>query len=260
MRYQSTTGLRAEDVDELVARIWDVAQSRNMCFAGHKIGFYRQVVATLTLLGNNTAQMLMADMMLVSQPTISRIYRRMLPLLETVLAFAGITLEQAVAQRHLLLVDGTYIPTGNRPSSGQERANFSGKHRCQRLSVQVACTEHGELVAVSDPVPGSRHDSKALELCGWSRILNQQNAEWIADSAYIATTALTPIKKTPGRDRLDWERAYNRAIASRRAHVEHCIAHLKDWKMLATGYRGRLQELPRIIAIIARLELHRLGW
>ena len=260
MRYQFTTGIHREDLDEIAARIWQVAVSREMDFSSHQIGFHRQVVIALALLRNNASQMFLADMMMVSQPTISRIYRRMLTLLETVLAFAGITLEQAIEQRHLLLVDGTYIPTGNRPASGQERANFSGKHRCQCLSVQVACTESGELIAVSEPVPGSRHDSKALQLCGWEKILNQEDAEWIADSAYIATTAVTPIKKTRGRDRLDWEREFNRAVASRRAPVEHCISHLKDWKMLATGYRGRLQELPRIISIITRLELLRLGW
>jgi hypothetical protein len=42
--------------------------------------------------------------------------------------------------------------------------------------------------------------------------------------------------------------------------VEHAIAHLKDWKILATGYRARLAELPTIIRIITSLEYYRLGW
>jgi hypothetical protein len=36
--------------------------------------------------------------------------------------------------------------------------------------------------------------------------------------------------------------------------------HVKNWKILATGYRGRLAELPDIIRIIAALEFYRLGW
>ncbi|WP_260425121.1 hypothetical protein [Arachnia propionica] len=39
--------------------------------------------------------------------------------------------------------------------------------------------------------------------------------------------------------------------------VEHCIAHLKNWKILAKGYRGRLKELPAIIRIVTQLELLR---
>ena len=45
-----------------------------------------------------------------------------------------------------------------------------------------------------------------------------------------------------------------------RSHVEHAIGHLKQWKTIATGYRGRLTELPESIATITRLELFRLGW
>lgn len=130
----------------------------------------------------------------------------------------------------------------------------------QCLSIQVACTARGELVAVSDPVPGARHDAKALELCGWAQVLNQPHVNWIADTAYIATTAVTPIKKTIGRERLEWEKEFNRTIAGLRAPVEHCIARLKNWKILSKGYRGRLTELPGVIRIVAQLELLRTGW
>lgn len=41
---------------------------------------------------------------------------------------------------------------------------------------------------------------------------------------------------------------------------EHAIGHLKNWKMLAKGYRGRLADLPGIIRVITKLELYRLGW
>jgi hypothetical protein len=38
------------------------------------------------------------------------------------------------------------------------------------------------------------------------------------------------------------------------------IAHLKNWKILSTGYRVRLAELPNVIRIITALEFYRLGW
>ncbi|WP_368737372.1 transposase family protein [Actinomyces bowdenii] len=41
-----------------------------------------------------------------------------------------------------------------------------------------------------------------------------------------------PIKKTPGRDRLEWEKELNRAVSSTRAAIEHTIAALKKRKIL----------------------------
>jgi hypothetical protein len=260
MRYQSTTGLNHDDMIELAARVHEVLQCRQISLSRHRMGLFRQLEITLILLRQNMSQMVVADLFAVSQATVSRIYRRMCQLLEVVLAFTGITLAHALEQGHLVLVDGTFVPTGNRPASGLEKANYSGKHRLQCLSIQVACTARGDLVAVSDPVPGSRHDAAALQLCGWAEILNDTEARWIADTAYIATTAITPIKKRPGIERLDWEKAFNKQIASLRAPVEHAIAHLKNWKILTNGYRGRLQDLPHIISIITRLELLRQGW
>ena len=67
----------------------------------------------------------------VSQSTICRIWRRITEILETVLVFTSGGVEEAIAQGQLLLVDGTYVPTGNRPASGQGAANYSGKRKVQ---------------------------------------------------------------------------------------------------------------------------------
>ena len=247
MRYQSTTGLHHDDIQELVMRIGDVLTGRGVCLTGHKMGLFKQVEITLVLLRQNMSQTVVADLYKISQPSVSRIYHRILELLDTVAVFTGISLDQSLDQGHLVLIDGTFVPTGNRPANGQAKANYSGKHHLQCLSVQVACTSRGDLIAVSDPVPGARHDSAAVELCGWRAILDNTPAQWIADTAYIATSAITPIKKTAGIDRQEWEIKYNKQIASLRAPVEHAIAQLKNWKILAKGYRGRLSQLPLVI-------------
>ena len=127
----------------------------------------------------------------------------------------------------------------------------------QYRGIQVAATDRGDLVAVSDPFPRARHDARVIQECGWSDLLAEANAAWIADSAHSATTATTPIRKTPNRPRADWEKKFNKPIASLRARMEHYIARLKNWKILAKGYRGRLEELPAIIRIITQLELLR---
>ncbi|WP_373292436.1 transposase family protein [Actinokineospora fastidiosa] len=55
-------------------------------------------------------------------------------------------------------------------------------------------------------------------------------------------------------------REFNRQLSAIRAAVERCIGHLKNWKILATGYRGRITELPTLIQLIVRLERLRTTW
>ena len=68
------------------------------------------------------------------------------------------------------------------------------------------------------------------------------------------------MKKPRGGELSVGNKENNRMISSIRSAVERCIGHLKNWKILATGYRGRLAELPGIIRIITALEFYRLGW
>jgi hypothetical protein len=256
MRYQCTTGLDQGQVDELVSRISQVERSRpGGTGRPSLLGLHDQVVMVLLMLRQNPNQMTVADLFGVSQPTVSRIWRRVLPLIEEVTCLHAAALEEALKNR-VVLVDGTYIPTGNRASTG--KSNYSGKRGCQCLSVQVAADLDGTLLAVSDPVPGARHDAAAITLTGWDQLL--LDTDWLADSAYSATTATTPQRKPPGRPLTTAQKTFNHQVSSLRCAVERCIAHLKNWKILATGYRGRLNELPAIIQITTTLEFYRLGW
>ena len=83
MRYESTTGLDHAQIEELVARI---RQVMSIAKRGRRpvLGLYRRVVLTLVLLRSNAAQTMLADLFGISQPTVSRIYRAMLPLFEQV--------------------------------------------------------------------------------------------------------------------------------------------------------------------------------
>ncbi|AND17820.1 transposase family protein [Rathayibacter tritici] len=256
MRYDSTTGLDAEQLTELICRIWQIVTGRGE-ISGRPVllSIREQVVMTLILLRQNVNQTTIADMFGVSQPTISRAYRRIVPLIEQACCLSGVCLKTAI-QGRVVLVDGTDVPTGNRAVTG--RANYSGKRHRQGLNVHVASDVNGNLLCVSDPTPGARHDRATISLCGWEPILD--NAEWIADPAYVGTTAVTPRKKFHHGQHDDNTRTANRYISSIRSAVERCIAHWKNWKILKTGYRGRLTELPNLIRTVTRLELYRLGW
>ncbi len=254
MRYQSTTGLATDQIEELVARIWQITQSDRKRGRPPVLGLYRMVVVTLTLVRQNLNQMAVGDLSGISQPTVSRIYRRILPLIGQALCLHVPDLAEAIRGR-LVLVDGTDVPTGNR--AGHE-VNFSGKRHRSGLNIQVAADTSGGLLAISEPLRGSVHDRKAFTECGWEDAL--ADVPVIADPAYQGTFAITPRKKPRGGELSVGDKTNNKTISSIRSAVERCIAHVKNWKILATGYRGRLDELPNVIRIITSLEFYRLGW
>lgn len=80
MRYEPATALSREDTTELVVRIRGLLESRGVDLSGITLGLYREVEPALVLLRQNISQMVAAEMFDVSQPTLSRTYRRMIPL------------------------------------------------------------------------------------------------------------------------------------------------------------------------------------
>ena len=261
MRYDSTTGLPREQITELVARVSQVLASRSQPAKGPggrppSLGLYRQVVLVLVLLRQNMIQSVAADLFGLSQPSVSRFYRRLVPIIDEVLAHHEPGDLGELAGKHTVLVDGTDVPTRRFRAGITE--NYSGKKRRHGLLIQVASNDQGRLLSVSNPVPGRRHDSWALREVGWEEILKDHT--WLADPAYVGTNAITPLKKPAGGELNDHDKAHGKQISLIRSAVERAIAHLKDWKILATGYRARLVELPKVIRTVTRLEYYRLGW
>ena len=258
MRYEYMTGLPERKIDELVRIIQTILDEQGHLPAttGRRpvLDLKGKIWITLALLRHNLTEQAVGDQVGLSQQRISEIKTWTEPLIAQALESIQIPLDQAVKNR-VTVVDGTYVPTGNRKQTG--RTNYSGKRGCQCVSVQVACTLQGRLLAVSDPVPGARHDQAALELCGWQAAL--QEADWIADSAYIASGALTPIKRKPGIGLYESQKQFNHDLSSIRYVIEQCIAHLKNWKILAKGYRRQLKHLPAIITLVANLQLYKLS-
>jgi hypothetical protein len=54
-------------------------------------------------------------------------------------------------------------------------------------------------------------------------------------------------------------RELNKMIASHRANVERVIAHLQNWRLLATGYRGLPDRFDIFLDTITKLEIYRIS-
>ncbi|ANZ13631.1 Helix-turn-helix of DDE superfamily endonuclease/DDE superfamily endonuclease [Streptomyces noursei ATCC 11455] len=122
------------------------------------LGLYKSVVLVLFLLRQNPVQEVAAELFGISQATVSRRWTALLPMVEKVLATHVPDPTEASAGR-IVLVDGTLVTTWDWSSEGTTM--FSGKHRDTGFNLQIAATLAGDLLAVSAPVPGSRHDMHA---------------------------------------------------------------------------------------------------
>jgi hypothetical protein len=254
MRYQSTTGLDAELIEELVGRVRRIAPTLPVGGRPSLLCLDDQVVLTLVLLRQNLTQSVVGELFGVSQPVVSRTYNLIRPLLTRVLGADAPTLTEATRGR-VVLVDGTDVLTGNRAGHDD---NYSGKRHRQGLNIQVASDITGRLLGVSHGLPGRTHDRAAFHRSGWQKAL--AGADVIADPAYLGTYAVTARKKPRGGELSARDRANNKTLASIRSAVERCIGHLKNWKIISTGYRGPLHKLQSIIRTVALLEFYRLRW
>lgn len=63
----------------------------------------------------------------------------------------------------------------------------------------------------------------------------------IGDKGYQGSGYITPIKKTRGRELLEWEKEFNADVSRLRSPVERAIAHIKSWRILHTDYRRPLR-------------------
>ncbi|MFE5548332.1 transposase family protein [Streptomyces sp. NPDC056534] len=84
--------------------------------------------------------------------------------------------------------------------------------------------------------------------------------EGIGDLGYAGSGLITPRRKPPGRERSAGDKAANRAVNTLRAAVERAIAHLKDWKIFATRYRGPLTRFALVAKAVTALAFYKKGW
>jgi len=253
------TGLAADQVAELVEAVFVLLDGVWQPIRGRRrvLGLYRAVVLTLYLMRRNESPAVAGELFGCSQSSVSRMTRRLRPLLRQATAeLAGQVRVQAT--RSAVLVDGFLAPTGERTDVV---GMYSGKRHDSGFNVQAVADLAGRLVDTGLPTPGGRHDSKALTESGiadrWAATCNPAGRACSPTSATWAPVRSPGERKPPGGELTDVQRTCNRAINSVRAAVERAIAHLTNWKILDTGWRGRLTEFPELLRTVTGLEIYR---
>ncbi len=252
MRVEDMTGLDRGQLTELTARVHarlDGWSSNGRPFA---LGLFSSVVCVVAVLRENLTQSFAGAVFGVSQSTVSRRWDLLRPLIEPVLA-EFVPTPAEVAGQSSVLVDGTLIPTWDWKRGDDLYSTHHGDHG---VNLQVAGTWSGhQLVAVGDPVPGSRHDAHAWHASGLADRLAELDV--LGDLGYLGLGLTTGTRKPQGGELSPDRKQANQAINRFRARMEHIIAHLKNWKILSHRYRGPLDKIGEVIRAVVGLHFFR---
>lgn len=97
--------------------------------------------------------------------------------------------------------------------------------------------------AISDPAPGSWHDSHAYAETGWAEHIGAEGR--IGDKADTATGQVTPRKKPRGGELCTGDKNCNKEINSLHSAAERGIAHVTTWRIFHPNYRKPLHTLAQ---------------
>jgi hypothetical protein len=251
------TGLSEEQLDLLIERVadhlgtWQPPKGRRRL-----LSLATAVTMTLVALRHNLSQALLGAFFGVSQPTVSRVLAALRRLLGQVAAHGMPGLADPDPDERLL-VDGTLVPTGNRPGEGAHGVGlYNGKRHRAGLNTLVVSDRWGRLLAVSAPTPGAMHDARSWTETGTDRLLAGRDV--VGDLGFVGCNITTPTRTPPGGTLHVFQQLNNRATNQARAPIERTIALLKQWRVLSGGYRGPLARFPVMLQTVAALEKFRI--
>ena len=155
---ECTTGLTDDEFDGLLAWL------REEGVEGYPpiLGLSGSLRATLMYLRQNIVQVVIGEILGVSQPTISRAIKALTEAISRTLTVLLLTAEE-VPRDCDYVVDGTLFPC---PDWRRRRDLWSVKHGSAGMNVQILVRLNGEFMWASDPYPGSMHDVAALDASG----------------------------------------------------------------------------------------------
>jgi len=232
-----TTGLDDEQFAELAQLVerqlpkpWDKPTGRP-----HALRFLEAIEVTCAYLRQNIVEEVLAEMYGVSQATVSRTINDLTDLVRMALDMFISNAEEAAAaiRGRVCLLDGSLAPCW---SWATRQDLYSGKHKTTGHNFQVISDLDGNILAISEPVPGKCHDMAAMKETAFDVLLTLAG-DVIADKGYQGSGYVTPVKKPQNDDLLVREHDFNTWVSGLRAAVERSVAHLKTWRILHTDYR-----------------------
>src|ERR1044071_1641955 len=236
------SGLTCEQLDELAALAEDFLEEPWDKEIGRpkNLGLRDALIVACGYMRNNISEEVCAEIFGVSQSCISRYIKRLTPVIADAMKDERPTAEEATeaARGAITLVDGTLWPCW---SWSGAKDLWAGKYKTTGHGSLIITNYDGDILYVSDPVTGNRHDMGKLSDSESEKILKAAGGVF-GDKGFIGTDYITtPIRKPEHRELYIREKEYNAELSSHRAPVERAVAQLKTWRILFTDYRRPLE-------------------
>jgi hypothetical protein len=222
------------------------------------VGLRDSIAITVMLMRRNVTQAFAGGIFGCSQPTVSRRWDLLRPVIGKVLRPYVPDPAQVTGRLGTPLADGTVCPVWDWKAIPDL---YSGKAKYTGMNVQVACNLNGDVAAIGPvPVPGARHDAYAFEASGLKEILEKSLCaeDPAADLGYVGVDGIgiVPFKRRSGSELEDWQREFNTDFSKARSAVEHAVAKVKTWRMLSREggrYRCPIDKFESMLAAVSGL-------
>lgn len=200
-----------------------------------KVSPFNSLVMVVMLMRRNVTQAAAGAIFGCSQPTVSRRWDLLRPVIGKVLASFVPDPVQVIGRGGTALVDGSVCPTWDWNAIPDL---FSGKAGYPGMNVQIAASLNSDVAAIGPiPVHGARHDAYAFAASGLKALLekSRNRDDTAADLGYIGVDGIgtVPFRKPEGGKLEDWQREFNTTLSKIRSAVEHAVAKVKTWRMLS---------------------------
>lgn len=158
------------------------------------------------------------------------------------------------------IVDATERPVRRPKDPKEQRIYYSGKKKKHTVKNQILADPHTRrILYISRIVEGKLHDRKLLEKEPII-LYAPPGAEGMGDLGYQGAKKINPLvkfiiplKKPPKRELSEADKKTNKAISSLRVRVEHPLAYLRHFAILASQFRNRIEKAHQPMMNIACL-------
>jgi hypothetical protein len=175
---------------------------------------------------------------------VCRYFARLRPSVESVFALPTNQADLSEEEILKLVVDATEQRTERRKYS----CGYSGKKKAHTVKTQIVVDKAGNIRHISPSVPGSIHDKKLFDRSGVTLPDNAQG-----DLGYLRTNLTIPCKSSKLHPLTVRQKQANKRHSRTRIIVEHVLASLKSFRILADRFRGSLSHYHQYFLIVCGL-------
>jgi hypothetical protein len=150
------------------------------------------------------------------------------------------------------------------PEQNTQQAYYSGKKKKHALKTQIAIAPDGRILEVSASVPGATSD---LTLLRETKTPARVSGGLMCDAGYQGLANDYPDqllyqahRASRGHPLTETQREENRRLSHYRIKIEHVLAQLKVFQVLAQVYRHRREAYNGYFRLVAALTNRRLGF